>query len=134
MFDELELLRESPELQRLLGHYSEAAATDSEAWQDRLADLDGVESAELVRLHGLLLAFGWLAQNTGHTAPGRPGEVAACYRVTPDGGRALRRAGSAPTPGDETEAAVSDAELAPCGEGDASPPRRRARRPAAAPR
>jgi hypothetical protein len=80
-----------------------------------------------VRLHGLLLAFGWLAQNTGHTAPGRPGEVAACYRVTPDGGRTLRQAGSAPTPGNETEAAGSDAALAPSGGDDASPPRRRLR-------
>jgi hypothetical protein len=42
MFDELELLRDTLELQRLLGHYAEAGAADPEAWQDRLAHLEGI--------------------------------------------------------------------------------------------
>ncbi len=92
MFDELELLRDKPELQRLLGHYAEAGGRDPEAWQDRLAHLEGVETQELVRLHGLLIAFGWVTQNSGNTPVSKPGVLAACYRITADGARALRRA------------------------------------------
>jgi hypothetical protein len=47
MFDELDCLRESPELQRLLGHYAEAGAADRDAWQDRLMESEGVEAREL---------------------------------------------------------------------------------------
>jgi hypothetical protein len=116
MFDELELLRGSPELQRLLGHYAAAAAADWEAWQDRLMHLEGVEPRELVRLHGLLLAAGWVEQNTGHTPVLRPEAVPCCYQVTPAGRRAARQA--------RGEAAAADGPgTAPDG-GTAAPGRR----------
>jgi hypothetical protein len=95
MFDEVETLRENPDLQRLLDHYVGACAADRDAWQDRLMALAGVEARELVRLHGLLIGFGWLEQNTGHTPVVRPGAVPGCYRATAAGLRALRLCPSA---------------------------------------
>jgi hypothetical protein len=85
-------LRESKALARLLTHYADLGAADREAWQDRRMDLEGAEPRELVRLHGQLLARGWLEQNAGVAPVLRPGAVAACYRVTAAGLRALRRA------------------------------------------
>ena len=85
-------LRESEALGRLLTHYADLGAADREARQDRRMALEGVESRELVRLHGQLIACGWLEQNTGATPVLRPGIVAACYRVTAAGLRALRQA------------------------------------------
>ncbi len=84
MFDELEQLTRREELFRLLGHYAEAGAADREAWQARLAELVGAGPRDLVRLHGELLAFDWVEQDTG---------AAACrYRVTATGLRAFRQA------------------------------------------
>jgi hypothetical protein len=128
MFDELEWLRGSPELQRLLGHYAEATVTDREAWQDRLMHLEGVEPRELVRRHGELLAFGWIEQNTGHTPLLRPGAVPCCYRVTPAGLRALEQARRAAAAGDEGEAVAAVAggpEVARGGGGETPAPGRR---------
>ena len=85
-------LRESEALGRLLTHYADLGAADREAWQDRRMGLEGVEPRELVRLHGQLIACGWLEQNTGATPVSMPGVVAACYRVTAAGLRALRQA------------------------------------------
>ena len=90
MFDELDLLRDRSDLQRLLSHYAEAGEADREAWQDRLMALEGVETSELVKLHGLLIAFGWLDQNTGNIPVLRAGTVPGCYRVTAAGLRADR--------------------------------------------
>jgi len=87
MFDELDTLRASPDLQRLLDHYVEACAADREYWQDRRMDLDGVETRDLVKLHGLLIAFGWLEQNIGHVPVIRANAVLCCYRVTAAGVR-----------------------------------------------
>ena len=69
-------LRQSEALGRLLTHYADLGAADREAWQDRRMALEGVESRELVRLHGQLIACGWLEQNTGATPVLRPGVVA----------------------------------------------------------
>ena len=44
--------------------------------------LEGVEARDLVKLHGLLIAFGWLEQNTGNVPVVRAGAVPCCYRVT----------------------------------------------------
>jgi hypothetical protein len=92
MFDELERLREAKELSALLQHYRQIGEADREAWQDRLAELDGVEARQLVKLHGELLAYGWLEQNTGLTPVLRAGAVANCYRITSAGVRALKQA------------------------------------------
>ncbi len=94
MFDELERLRDVKELSDLLGHYAERGAADRQAWQDRLAEMNGVEPRQLVKLHGELLAYGWLEQNTGLTPVLRPGAAAGCYRITNAGLRALKQARS----------------------------------------
>jgi hypothetical protein len=44
---------------------------------------------DLVKLHGLLIAFGWVEQNTGHVPTLQAGMVPACYRATVLGRRAL---------------------------------------------
>ena len=102
MFDELERLRDVKELFALLQHYQHAGAEDRQVWQDRLTELEGVESRQLVKLHGELLAYGWLEQNTGLTPPPLSppklggdkggGTAAQCYRITPAGLRALKQA------------------------------------------
>lgn len=91
MFDELERLRDSKELSALLHHYRQVGEADRQAWQDRLARLEGVEPRQLVKLHGELLAYGWLEQNTGVTLELRTGAAASCYRITAAGIRALKQ-------------------------------------------
>jgi hypothetical protein len=92
MFDELERLRGVKELFALLQHYQQAGEADRQAWLDRVLALEGVESRQLVKLHGELLAYGWLEQNTGLTPVLRAGEAANCYRITTAGIRALKQA------------------------------------------
>jgi hypothetical protein len=91
MFDEMDRLREENDLFVLLSHYAALAAPDRQAWQDRLLEMMGVEARRLVRLHGELLAYGWLEQNTGQTPAPRRGEAPACYRITAAGLRALKQ-------------------------------------------
>ncbi len=90
--DEMDRLREVKELSALLAHYQEAGGADRQAWQDRVQEMEGVAARDLVRLHGELLAFGWIEQNTGATPALRPGGAPACYRITTTGLRALRQA------------------------------------------
>jgi hypothetical protein len=90
MFDELERLGETEPLFDLLAHYARAGADDREAWQDRLMQMEGVRAEELVKLHGELIAYDWVEQNTGALPAVRAGAVPQCYRVTPAGLRAFR--------------------------------------------
>lgn len=92
MFDELARLRDVKELFILLAHYQQGGEADREVWQDRLAGLEGVEPRQLVKLHGELIAYGWMEQNTGLTPVLRPGAAASCYRITAAGIRALKQA------------------------------------------
>lgn len=91
MFDEMERLREVPELLALLQHYAELGRADRQVWQDRRMQLEGCDTRRLTRLHGELIAYGWLEQNTGVVSEVRPGEVPGCYRVTPAGMRAAKQ-------------------------------------------
>lgn len=91
MFDEMERLRDVKELAALLRHYQQVGEADREVWQDRLDELVGVEARQLVKLHGELLAYGWLEQNTGLTPVLRLGTAASCYRITSSGIRALKQ-------------------------------------------
>jgi hypothetical protein len=91
MFNELERLRDSAGLFALLTHYAELAGPDRQAWQDRQMQQDGQEPRELTRLHGELLAYGWLEQNSGNVPVVRKEEAPACYRVTTAGLRALKQ-------------------------------------------
>jgi len=92
MIDELELLRQTPVLRKLLGHYAQLAGHDRTAWQDRLMQLDELPPREMTRLHGELIAFNWLEQNTAGCPGLRQGVVPCCYRVTTAGLRALKQA------------------------------------------
>ena len=91
MFNDLDRLRDESVLFSLLTHYAELATPDRQAWQDRRLQLDGCDGRQLTRLHGELIAFGWLEQNTGVVPQPRAGAVPGCYRVTREGLRALRQ-------------------------------------------
>jgi hypothetical protein len=91
MFNELERLRDGVELQALLEHYVGLAGPDRQAWHDRRMQLDGCEVRQLTRLHGELMAYGWLEQNTGVVPVARLGEAPGCYRVTRAGIKALEQ-------------------------------------------
>jgi hypothetical protein len=86
MFDPLERLSSNPALIRLLDCYVQANATNQEAWRNRVDQLDGVEPKKLVRLHGELIAFGWIELNLG--------SVPTCYRSSAAGRRALKQVGA----------------------------------------
>jgi hypothetical protein len=83
MLDDIQRLRSNPSLLQLLSHYADLGKEDREVWQKRLMQLDGVEPSELVKLHGELIAFSWVDQNTGH--------VPCCYRITLAGQRAIQQ-------------------------------------------
>lgn len=91
MFDEMDRLRDVKELAALLAHYAELATPDRQAWQDRVEEWDGVAARDLIKLHGELLAYGWLEQNTGATPILKRGSAPACYRVTTVGLRVLKQ-------------------------------------------
>jgi hypothetical protein len=82
------LFRNDPRVYKVLGHYDCPGAAGLPAWKERLTALPGVETCELSRLHGLLLAYGWLVQGPALGSDGRC--LSACYRMTPAGQRALR--------------------------------------------
>lgn len=85
MLDFPKRLRENAQLMALLSHYAQLVAEDRTVWQDRLMHLEGVDSKQLTALHGELIAFDWIEQNTGH-ALGKPdGTISSCYRVTQNG-------------------------------------------------
>ena len=90
MLDEIQVLQNDECLVPLLTHYADAGASDREAWQDRVMNLERVELQKLVKLHGKLIAFGWLEQNTGAAPILQQGTVRRCYRVTGIGLRALK--------------------------------------------
>jgi hypothetical protein len=91
MFDETDRLRAVEGLCALLERYAELARPDRQAWQDRILELNGVGSRELVRLHGELLAYGWVEQNTGLTPNVLRGTALSCYRITSAGVRVLKQ-------------------------------------------
>ncbi len=91
MFNELVLLRDNPSLFAVLSHYAALAGPDRQAWQDRRMQQEGCEGREMTRIHGELIAYGWVEQNTGMTPVLRKGEAPACYRVTSAGLRALKQ-------------------------------------------
>ena len=91
MFDEMDRLRDVKDLQELLTHYRDLGVPDRSTWQDRVCARDGVEPRELVRLHGELIAYGWIEQNTGIVPGAMRGTAPGCYRVTAAGIRALKQ-------------------------------------------
>jgi hypothetical protein len=84
--------------------------------------LDGVEARALVRLHGLLIAFGWAEQNTGHTPACQSRSVPTCYRETAASNRVLKLSLSSPVGSDlDLVTAVGGAAGAARGDGGEPP-------------
>ena len=84
MDDELDGLRDVPALRDLLAHYTTLAANDKQAWHDRHKP-EGESPRALSRLHGELIANGWIELNPAFAVTG-------CYRATRAGIKALERA------------------------------------------
>jgi hypothetical protein len=82
MLDDLDCLRHNPHLLQLLSHYAQPGEVNRETWQYRLTEMAEVEPRDLVKLHGELIAFQWVEQNTG--------QVPTSYRITLAGLRAMR--------------------------------------------
>lgn len=91
MFDLSVRLRDNPDLLSLLSHYARLGSEDRTVWQDRVMRMDGVAPEGLTTLHGELIAFDGIEQNTGHAALGPDGTLLACYRITQSGLREFRR-------------------------------------------
>ena len=84
MFDDSLRLRENTHLLALLSHYAQMGTEDRATWRDRLMQMEGVEPKQLSALHGELIAFDWIEQNTGQT-------LSACHRITLNGLREYGR-------------------------------------------
>jgi hypothetical protein len=104
MFDDSVRLRENPHLLALLSHYAELGSEDRATWRDRLMEMEGVAPKQLSALHGELIAFSWIEQNTGLATPGKDGINSSCYRVTPHGLRTYRGVHGAETEVEDAEA------------------------------
>jgi hypothetical protein len=91
MFDDSLRLQENPVLLALLLHYAQLGSEDRATWRDRLMQIDGVEPKQLSALHGELIAFGWIEQNTGQAILRQDGTLSACYWITLHGLRDYRQ-------------------------------------------
>jgi hypothetical protein len=84
-------LRENTHLLALLSHYARKGSDDRTVWQDRLMQMEGIDSQQLTTLHGELIAYDWIEQNTGQAKMSQDGTLTACYRITQEGLREFRR-------------------------------------------
>jgi hypothetical protein len=84
-------LQENNHLLALLAHYARQGSEDRSVWQDRLMKVEGIDSQQLTTLHGELIAFDWIEQNTGEAKMSPDGTIANCYRITQEGLREFRR-------------------------------------------
>jgi hypothetical protein len=83
MFNELQQLSADANLLALLDHYASLAGENREAWHTRMMEMEGTDDRRLAKLHGVLIASGWVEQDTG--------AVGCSYRITAAGQRALKR-------------------------------------------
>src|SRR5580698_7847177 len=91
MLDFTVRLKENIHLLTLLSHYARMGSEDRTVWQDRLMKMEGIDSQQLTTLHGELIAFDWIEQNTGQAKMSQDGTLTACYRITLEGLREFRR-------------------------------------------
>jgi hypothetical protein len=91
MFDLSERLRANAQLLSLLSHYARLGSEDRAAWRDRVMRMDGATPEQLTALHGELIAFDGIEQNTGNAVLLPDGTLSACYRVTQNGLREFCR-------------------------------------------
>ncbi|MFO0945510.1 MAG: hypothetical protein U1D30_06140 [Planctomycetota bacterium] len=98
------LLQSNRPLRDLLEQYRarQISRPDME-WQDRVMELGTLTPTELSKLHGLLLANGWVDTRVTADAFATAGKLTDCYKVTRDGLSALRRADLPFLDGDEAE-------------------------------
>jgi hypothetical protein len=89
MLHELLELQANRPLCRLLSHYAQPDANGQRVWRDRVMELEGVDAAGLVKLHGQLITSEWIDLNIGAAAFKETRKVGGCYRATPSGIRAL---------------------------------------------
>lgn len=90
MIGSIEILCENPSLHELLLSYRQQRKQRRDAeWDDRIMRFDDLSDKELSKLHGTLLALGWLETRVCREAFDVPGQLTACYRVTHEGIRAL---------------------------------------------
>jgi hypothetical protein len=106
MFEEFLRLRADPKLFQLLEHYARAGSADREAWQDRVMQLADLPPKDLANLHGELLAYSWIEQNTGIVSILRAAAVPQCYRITSGGQKALKLARAGQEADDENAEAA----------------------------
>jgi len=91
MTDGLELLRDHVPLRRLLAWYRDQKQARPDApWQDRLMHAAGVSAEQISKLHGLLLAHGWIETRVDPAIFTEPGRLRECYRATREGTAVLR--------------------------------------------
>ena len=84
-------LKGNTHLQALLSHYAQLGSEDRTVWQDRLMKMEGIDTQQLTLLHGELIAYDCIEQNTGHAKMSQDGTLTACYRITQEGLREYRR-------------------------------------------
>jgi hypothetical protein len=94
MMTSIESLKADPKLHALLTCYAQLKRKNPDVeWHDRVMELPGCDPAELHRLHGLLLASGWIETRVHGDSFRTAGKLVSCYRVTTDGSAILRFAG-----------------------------------------
>jgi hypothetical protein len=90
MIGSLEILCDNEALHTLLTRYRQLRKQNPGAeWNDRVMELPETPPAALSKLHGTLLALGWIETRVSWEAFETPGKLTACYRITNDGLRAL---------------------------------------------
>jgi hypothetical protein len=105
---DVDALRSDERLRELLAAYVERRRFEPEAeWHDRVMEMEGCTPEELTKLHGRLLADGWIETRVHGDAFRRAGRLEACYRATHEGVRALRQA-QAEAGGEEKDGTAAD--------------------------
>lgn len=78
-------------LKHLLIQYFKELPEERQQWQPRVMKVSGVEQKELTYLHGMLIAQGWIEQNSGYADQLESLEkFEGCYRITSLGTREVR--------------------------------------------
>jgi hypothetical protein len=83
--------RNNPQLLQLFSHYARLGETNPEAWHPRLMAMESDDRVDLVKLHGELMAFDYVEQNTG--------QMPCSYRLTRAGLKALQQISADDEPG-----------------------------------
>ena len=82
MLENLDRLRNNPQLLQLFNYCARPGKANLEAWHARSAHLQCDGKIDLVKLHGELIAFDFIEQNTG--------QLPCRYRLNRGGLKAIR--------------------------------------------